>query len=170
VPPPIGDAMADFVSSTDLCVVWGAIFKLTRREQDRPLTLSYRCDAPAERRRLTATVTSTAPHEIEIVSSLDRAEPRPEVPLLDASATDRSDDMIRMCGWCARILVDDWVDVEEGCRRLHLLELDDRPLPRITHGICGQCTDAVAEELGLSPGLLPNNRRHLTAGVARSDR
>jgi hypothetical protein len=164
IPPPIGDSLADFVSSPDLCVVWSAIFRLARRDHHRPVTLTYRCDGPAERRFMTATVTAATGSEVEIVSALARPQARPPVRLLDASEGNRSDDMIRMCGWCARIQVDGWVDVEEGCRRLRLLEVDAGPLPRISHGICGHCRDAVAAGLDLSPGLLPANRRHVTSG------
>jgi hypothetical protein len=155
VPAPIGGDLSDFVSSAELCVVWQAILGLSRREHGRPVTVTYRCDSPSERRLMKATVTSGARGEVEIVSSVGRAETRPAVRLLDPEAADRGSDMIRMCGWCARVLVDDWVDVEEGCRRLHLLELEAGPLPRITHGICGDCVAAVTRDLDLSPGLQP---------------
>jgi hypothetical protein len=128
------------------------------------VTLTYRCDAPTERRVMNATVTSTAVGEVEIVSDVERRAPRPAVALLDQPPTvDRDGDMIRMCAWCARILVDDWVDVDEGCRRLHLLEIETGPLPPISHGMCGDCLDAVSSDLNLSPGLLPRNRRHVTS-------
>jgi hypothetical protein len=164
VPPPLGRGLAEFVSSADFCVVWQAILRLARTEHDRPVTLTYRCDAPSERRILTATVTSITRGEIEIVSSTERSQPRPAVRLLAADADDCGSDMVRMCGWCARVEVNGWVDVEEGCRRLNLLELDAAPLPRITHGICGDCVDAVTRDLGLSPGLRPGNRRHVASG------
>ena len=165
VPPPIGDSLADFVTSADLCVVWQAVFGLIRKENDRPVTLTYRCDSPTERRVMTATVAGTGRGEIEIVSAPERRTPRPPVRLLDASAGDRTADLVRMCGWCARVQVDGWVDVEEGCRRLQLLELEDGPLPRITHGICDDCMAAVAGDLGMSARSLPGNRRHAASST-----
>ncbi|MEU4240564.1 hypothetical protein [Actinoplanes sp. NPDC026619] len=153
VPPPIGQGLIGFVSSADLCVVWHAILGHTRRDPGRPVTLTYRCDAPAERRLMTATVTSDAHAEVEIFSSVTRREPRAEVPLLGSPAA-RTTDMIRMCGWCSRIRVDGWVDVEEGCRRLGLLELEPGPLPRVTHGICDNCRDTLTSGIDLEPGLL----------------
>ncbi|GIF17290.1 hypothetical protein BJ973_000007 [Actinoplanes tereljensis] len=152
VPPPIGQPLAGFVSGPDLCVVWRAILGLSRRDPDRTLRLTYRCDSPAERRIMTATVTGNHRAEVAIVSEIGQRQPRPSVPLLDATVPARSGEMIRMCGWCARVKVDDWVDVEEGCRRLDLLELESGPLPRITHGICNDCRVAVTGGLDLVGG------------------
>ncbi|GIE94210.1 hypothetical protein [Paractinoplanes rishiriensis] len=155
VPPPIGDGLADFVSGADLCVVWRAIFRLSRGRGERPLVLGYRCDAPAERRLMKATVTSTAHGGIEIVSAAERSQARTPLPLLDPDAGDRGSEMLRMCGWCARVQVGDWVDIEEGCRRLGLLERGRTPLPAITHGVCGDCLDSLTRDLDV-------DRRHLT--------
>ena len=87
--------------------------------------------------------------------------PRAAVPLLDYRITDRSSDLIRMCSWCARIDADGWVDIEQGCRRLGLLE--DHRLPGITHTVCPGCLAGLAEELDTGPGLLPGNRRYFAA-------
>jgi hypothetical protein len=159
VPPPLGRHLADFVSGTDLCVVWKAVLGLARRERDHPLTLTYRCDAPTERRLMKATITANAGHEVDIISSVELLRPRPAMPLLDAATANRSDEMIRMCGWCARFQVDGWVDVEVACRRLHLLELESTPLPHITHGICGDCKEALIQGLDL-PFDLQSAGRH----------
>ncbi|GIM88597.1 hypothetical protein [Paractinoplanes toevensis] len=152
VPPPIGRTLAEFISGPDLCVVWRAILGLSRREPGRALSLTYRCDSPDERRIMTATVTCQDRAEVSIVSAIGQRQPRPAVPLLDPTVPDHTGEMIRMCGWCARVKVDGWVDVEEGCRRLDLLELESGPLPRITHGICDSCRAAVTGGLDLVGG------------------
>jgi hypothetical protein len=146
-PAPIGQSLADFVSSPDLCTVWKAILDHARRRPGHPVTLSYRCDAPDERRIMRATITSDAHREVEIVSELEFYQSRPPVPLLAAPPGAPGGEMIRMCAWCARIHVDGWVDVEEGCRRLNLLTQDPEDLPAITHGICDDCRAAVARGL-----------------------
>jgi hypothetical protein len=80
------------------------------------------------------------------------------VRLLDHRITDRSDELIKMCSWCARIEAGDWVEIEEGCRRLGLLE--EPRLPQITHTVCAGCMAAMSDELDSSPGFLPGNRRY----------
>ncbi|GAA0561227.1 hypothetical protein GCM10010172_50530 [Paractinoplanes ferrugineus] len=150
VPAPLGRSLADFTSSSDLCVVWQAILGQARRRRGRPVILTYRCDAPDERRIMRATVTGHPGGEVEIVSSLQHYQPRPPVPLL-AQPAGAGDELIKMCAWCARIQADGWVDVEEGCRRLNLLEADPEDLPAITHGICEDCRSAVMRGLDPSP-------------------
>ncbi|GAA2657514.1 hypothetical protein [Paractinoplanes durhamensis] len=166
VPPLLGQGLDAFVSSPELVVVWQTIFDLTRRDHGRPLTLTYRCDAPGERRLIRATVTGDAYHQVEIVSSVSRRGPRPPIPLLDpAPAVRRSGEMVRMCAWCARVDADGWVDVEEACRRLGLLESEAALLPGVTHGICDDCRGTLIGDLDLPPGLDPHHRHHIISSA-----
>ena len=161
LPPPMGKPLDEFVSSPEMRVVWKAILQLARRTDGRPLVFTYRCDGPAECRRMRATVTSDRHSGIEILSDVDHARSRTPVPVLDHRITDRTDERIRMCSWCARVWADRWVGIDEACRRLGLLEATR--LPTITHGICPNCIDTLTDELDASPGLLPHNRRHISS-------
>jgi hypothetical protein len=81
----------------------------------------------------------------EFVSTLLREESRDFQALYSAS-TERSDDLVRSCGWCKKIAIpqEQWVEVEEAVEVLRLF--DRQSLPRITHGICPQChTQFLAE-------------------------
>ncbi|MEV4283185.1 hypothetical protein [Actinoplanes xinjiangensis] len=161
----MGMALDQFVSSPEIRVVWKAILQQARKAGGRPLTFTYRCDGPAERRRMQATVTADRHSTIDIVSAVARTRPRPPVPVLDHRITARTDEQIRMCSWCARVWADAWVSIEEACRRLGLLEATR--LPAITHGICPPCMDTLTEDLDASPGLLPHNRHHITTPPPR---
>ena len=75
---------------------------------------------------------------VEFRSRLLRLEPRDPVPLLDASLPRAAQPPIRTCSWCKQMDVEgEWVEVEEGVRRLGLFDTAD--LPPISHGICPTC-------------------------------
>lgn len=160
LPPPVGLSLDQFVSGPELHAVWKAVLRRARSIDGHQLDVTYRCDAPEARRRLQATATLIGPHDVEIVSHVAREEARPDVPLLDHHVAERSDELIRMCSWCARIWADAWVDIECGCDRLGLLE--EAHLPQITHTVCPDCLAGIADDLETSPSFLPGNRRHFS--------
>jgi len=103
----------------------------------RKLTFPFRCDAPSLRRYLVMTMEPSGPSGVAFITRLVRVEDRQTVSLLDSSVV-RSDELVRMCAWCKRIVVEDtYTEVEEAVQRLKLF---NRPaLPTVTHGICDTC-------------------------------
>ena len=60
-------------------------------------------------------------------------------PMFDPKAA-RGTDLLAMCAWCDRFLVDDeWVEIEEAATRLELFRRSQ--LPKISHGICPSCSE-----------------------------
>ena len=110
-----------------------------------PVVPPLRCDSPSLRRFLRLTISRLSEQEIQFLSHTLRTEPRESVPLLDPS-TNRSDELLRMCSWCKRILLpnDRWVEVEEAVTDLELFCLD--ALPKLTHGLCPACRVKFEEE------------------------
>ncbi len=106
------------------------------RHKNRDLTFPFRCDAPGIRRYLQMVMRPHPNHAVEFVCTLLREEPRDDVKLLNP-ATPRDDKVIVMCGWCKKVQMPEWVEVEEGIIRLH--HFDQPLLPRITHGVCPSC-------------------------------
>lgn len=158
IPPPIGSSLSGIVGDSQMYALWAAILQAGRQRAGRQLVVTFRCDAPSSRRTMRAEVLSQDGVTVEIVSRIASEEARPTVPLLDAAITDRVGEMIRMCSWCAKVRTDRWVEVEEACRALALLERDK--LPPVTHGICEACIDAMTDELELPPGSLAGRRIH----------
>ena len=73
-------------------------------------------------------------------------ERRATVPLLDRQRP-RAESFVRVCGWCNRVAVapSDWLEVEEAVAALGLFA-EPRP-PQITHGICEECSEGLADTL-----------------------
>lgn len=90
-------------------------------------------------------VTPIADGEVLFVTDTLSIEKRPRVALLDVNVP-RSNDLIRVCGWCKKVHDGDcWTEVEEALGRLRLLEYS--PLPLMTHGICENCFETVAAQI-----------------------
>jgi hypothetical protein len=110
------------------------------RGELRGVNLPFRCDGPAVRREMDIQIASRASGRLVAFSARLRAEERRDEfqPLL-ASETPRGEEMLTMCGWCDRFLVDgEWVEVEEAVTRLGLFQLPE--MPAISHGVCPDCT------------------------------
>ena len=122
--------------------VYRAMFDRVRAE-GRPITVPLRCDAPRLRRFLELTIAPRGGGGFLLESALVRSEPRPYLALLDA-ARRRTQELIRMCGWCKAVDADGrWVEPERGVQLLNLFERD--ALPEITHGMCEACYERLSE-------------------------
>jgi hypothetical protein len=84
--------------------------------------------------------------ELSISSQLIREEPREHSALLD-TGPGRSDEFVKICSWCKRVLLppSDWCEVEVAVRRLGLF--DSNALPNLTHGVCPDCEVKIGAEL-----------------------
>jgi hypothetical protein len=96
----------------------------------------FRCDGPDLRRFLEMDASPLEAGSVEFRVRTLSVEPRAFQPLLDGGAK-RSGEMVRMCGWCKKVSVDGWVEVEEAIALLKLFESAE--LPMLTHGICESC-------------------------------
>lgn len=125
---------------------------VTRARAGHAVQFHYRCDAPAERRVFEMRISAGAGGEVEFSSLLVSCEPRPAVDWLDRGAT-RSNELVRMCGWCGRVALADgrWVEIEQAIEQHGALQ--DATPPRITHGICPECFHRMAQ---LIPSEVPD--------------
>ena len=133
----LGKPLMSFVSDLETRHLYRVILS-GFAPQGVPVVLTLRCDSPTLRRFLQLIISQLPDQEIQFLSHTLRTEPRDAVPLLDPS-TNRSDELLRMCSWCKRILLpeDRWVEVEEAVAELELFCLD--ALPKLTHGVCPTC-------------------------------
>lgn len=112
----------------------------------KPITVPLRCDSPHVRRFLELTISPREDGGFHLDSSLLRTEPRPYLALLDATHP-RSHELIRMCGWCKAVQVnEDWVELEQGVEMLDLFGRN--ALPEIKHGVCKSCYAGLRENFG----------------------
>jgi len=151
VPAPIGTSLDSIIGDRELSALWAAILSSARSRAGQTLAVGFRCDAPAMRRTVRADILSADGERVEITSQVVAEQARPTVAILDPSIGERAGEAIRICGWCAKVRVDRWVEVEVAVRDLALD--DGGRLPPVSHGICEECVIAVTTELGLTPGL-----------------
>lgn len=107
---------------------------------------NFRCDSPEFRRFMEMTITLQNGDEVQFETILITEEERKPQELLYKD-TPRTNDLIRMCGWCNKFGVGEevWVEVEEAVSTLCLFEHES--LPRITHGICDSCAATIRGQL-----------------------
>lgn len=115
-----------------------ALFQRLRAGEVPEAAYIFRCDTPAQRRLHRLRITPAPEAALDFESAILAVQPRPPVSLLD-SATPRSAEFLRICGWCKRVPLagDRWVEIEEALA--HLDSLDRVPVPALSHGICPRC-------------------------------
>jgi hypothetical protein len=131
-----GHALVDFIADPTTRHLYDALTKRVH-ETGNAVHFPLRCDGPGVRRFLRMDVLPEPDRGVTFLSTLVRAEPRPPVPLLDP-ALDRSDELLKMCGWCKRVdWRGGWAEVERYLEESGLMEATF--LPRVSHGICPEC-------------------------------
>lgn len=133
----LGRSLWDFVSGEQLKTLLRILVRRVR-STGTIVELPFRCDGPGVRRELDIRIAPTPSGRAVLFETRVRAEePREFQPLLDPEA-ERGEEMIEMCGWCDRFLVEEeWVEVEEAAARLQLFKRSE--LPAISHNICPEC-------------------------------
>lgn len=114
------------------------------RRTKKESTVPFRCDAPDRRRFMEMHISCLDDGTVEFRSVTLREETRVWVPLLDMRAR-FSGAMLRMCSWCKKVTLPDWVEVEEAVHRLQLFE--NETVPRISHTICPSCSEVIKQEI-----------------------
>lgn len=140
----LGRRLADFIADQQTRHIFDLIIRHALQARD-PITLPYRCDGPAARRRMQLTVTATRDGEVVFRSRLLAEEARPPIGLLDRHRERAANSLIRICSWCNRgHLGERWAELEEVITAYGLF--DASRVPEITHGLCFDCERTVLSE------------------------
>ena len=112
------------------------------------IRFEFRCDAPDMRRLIAMEISATNGGVVEFVITPLVEQERPTVPLLDP-VQPRGEDFVLICAWCKQVELPSgaWVEVEAAVPALGLFECD--AFPRLSHGICPNCSDDL---MGLADG------------------
>jgi len=133
----LGRRLPDFLAGDEVRHLWLLVIQRVR-EEERSVTLPFRCDSPDLRRFMELELTPLGQGHVELTARLLRKEARDRVALLDADVP-RSNDTLPICSQCKRIQgsEQEWVEVEEGIKALDLF--GGGLLPRLTHVLCDAC-------------------------------
>jgi hypothetical protein len=148
-PHVIGRSLWDFVGDATTRQLYAAMLARARRGAP-PLTFSFRCDTPTQRRLMDMRITGLGAGGVSFEVRELEVQERPPVALLGTTTPRHG--LIRMCSWCKRIplATGEWVEVEEAMQVLDIL--DAVPLPAISHGMCPACFRSVSDALERDEG------------------
>jgi hypothetical protein len=135
----LGRSLWDFVAGDEMKRLQRLLVRRIR-EGVGDVELPFRCDGPDVRREMNIRIVARPGGRVVLFSARLRSEQARDLPqLLLDPATPRSEETLRMCGWCDRFEVGgEWVEVEEAARQLELFNQPE--LPKIDHGICPECS------------------------------
>jgi len=134
----LGRHIGDFIADPGTRHIYGLLYGLVR--DGATLRLPFRCDGPEVERNMLLRLSPAGFGGVRCDTFLLAEKHRPAIALLDATAP-RGTDLVVMCSWCKRIRhQEQWLDLEEGVRRLNLLS--HASSPELSHGVCPSCVVA----------------------------
>ena len=140
----VGRIMREFISDAETWHLYGLLTRHAQRVS-RPVTLRFRCDAPHEQRFMQMRIEALDDRQIEIRSRPLEIRPRLALAVLMPGTRRDSARVLRICSWCNRGEADhQWMEIDQVVTALALFE--GRPLPRLSHGVCGDCLARVEAE------------------------
>jgi hypothetical protein len=134
----VGRELWDFVDGVETRELLRILFDRARLYG--PISFPYRCDSAAAKRSMVLDVSPEPDGRLTLVSRLQAVETRRPVPFFERSGK-AGPNLLRLCSWCNRVAAQGvWVEPELGVSWMRPFE---REAPRITHGICPSCLEAL---------------------------
>lgn len=143
--PSVTRTLWGYLEGDALGALWELLVLRVRLTQT-PVTLPFRCDAPAFRRWFDMTLTPEPEDAIHFSSVLTREEAREAVDHTVAGPVHAARAVILVCSWCSRC--DDgrrWTAFEDYARSRSVMGQTVAPV--MTHGVCPSCADMVRAEI-----------------------
>jgi hypothetical protein len=131
-----GRRLLSFISDPTTRLIYAALI-VRVVATGTPLSVPFRCDAPAFRRWLQLDMTPRVDGGVRFTTRQTRGEPRDPPIQVDAAAPADAP-MIRMCSWCNDVETPrGWARAEDAVAVLELFA--GTRVRVITHGICPAC-------------------------------
>ena len=134
-----------FIDGKESLHLYEVVLKKVRDRYAR-ITFPFRCDSPDKRRYMQLHISPLRNNYVEFTSQILREEQRDSIEVLDVTIP-RTDQFVKMCCMCKKVVVSEnvWVEVEIAIAELQLF--DHHKLPAITHGTCPECFDIMMAEV-----------------------
>lgn len=141
----IGKSLWSFIADAATVQLYREIVKRVRA--GKIIDFQFRCDAPEICRFLKMIIMPAEANGVIFETQNLREWKRQFQPLLQTDIR-RTEKMLRICGWCKKIDIgeDFWEETEKAVMTLGLFE-ESNHLPKLTHGICGDCYQSVSKNL-----------------------
>lgn len=146
----IGQPIRRFIADATTANIYHRLFQRARA-CGGPVTITFRCDAPGERRLFEMTLRPTPERILAVTTRAIEVRPRAPLAVLSATAP-RSEEWVRMCGWCHRVEDGEsgWMELEHAVERLAIFHHDVPP--RVTHAVCPACLACLQAEIDGTTG------------------
>jgi hypothetical protein len=139
----LGSDLMASISDLQTRHVYGLLINRVR-DSRRSAHFRYRCDSPDCLRLMEMRMHYDATlDQVEFRSRALSIERREPIAVLDTRRLQRSSQTLSVCSWCKAVqMAQAWVELEQAVVRLGLFAAD--ALPRISHGICPDCSKRLA--------------------------
>jgi hypothetical protein len=132
----VGTSLWTHISDAATRQIYEILSRRVRRGGE-PAMVPFRCDGPTVRRHMQMSILPRPENSLEYRSLLLAEERRGQLDLFSPDIQ-RGEHLVVMCSWCKRIRGLIWMEAEEAIREMGLFK--SSPAPRLSHGICPQCT------------------------------
>ncbi|MEP7344396.1 MAG: hypothetical protein ABI877_03975 [Gemmatimonadaceae bacterium] len=141
----IGRSLWDFLTDRTTEQLYRDMVQRVRRD-GLPIRFRFRCDAPGRKRLLAMEIGKDDLDGVQFVVNSILEEKRRSV-LPPARIANPSNIFLTICGWCKRVPLasGEWVEIEEAIDEKGLFDAGTEP--RLTHGMCPMCYEAVVRML-----------------------
>jgi hypothetical protein len=129
----VGRPLWHFVTGTEVRAIWSQMLRRVR-EVGGPLAFLYRCDGPGMRRLTQMELLADSDGYVAFRSTQIKAARAATYLGRWEQGTCR--DAVVVCGWCARVHLEEWVPAEEAAAELGL---EGGRAARLSHGVCDTC-------------------------------
>jgi hypothetical protein len=138
-------SLLEYISDQETRDLYNQILDTVRATKEK-ITIPLRCDSPEYRRFIELKMSPKDKGAVELIGHVKKMERRNRVALLEKGSK-KSDEFIRTCSWCKKVLVpnEGWFEIEEAIKRLKLME--STVVPKLTHGMCPSCYDKIIQQL-----------------------
>lgn len=132
----LGKNILSFIADLETIGIFTELIELVR-EKGCPITIRFRCDAPATERSMEMKISALPAGHIEFRNRMLKAKERPPVAILDSSLP-RTRTPLTLCSWCKSAhTAFGWLPLEDTINIMGYLDTEKMPL--LTHGICPSC-------------------------------
>ena len=135
----VGRSLFDFVTGGEVVQMYHSLFRKARTQQ-RPLSFTFRCDAPDCRRRMSFNIDPLPDNGLRITTEAIEEQERHAQRLLNRNER-RSNEYVVVCAICSDVSTAEkqWVSMEEESTRQGWLESEF--VPQLSHSYCPDCLE-----------------------------
>ena len=143
-PAVVGKTVWEFISDEPTRTLYKEIHAHVR-SSGNTVIVPFRCDSPTLQRYMQLSIGNHQEGQLLCESSLIRAVPQRRLAVLD-SREKRSNDVLTMCSFCKRSLIEPsaWLEMEDIALKLRMYEA--QTVPELRYTVCPECANQLQQK------------------------